>query len=411
MATRTPRPNNVAKPRAGRVKEIILSPRTSFLDWYDGYFRNQTKEFRYLVRLIVFIVSFGVVMVLSSSNVDSIISSGDPFRSFAGQFIIAIAGMILMFWISNRNVEQIERLGLLLFLGSLAAQFLLLIPGVGRSAGGNQNWISFFGVTVQPSEFLKLGLVIFLATFLSKNIDNLWDWRSGGLQILIAGFGSAGLVLAIGSDFGTAAVIMLIVFALAFLAGLPGNHLNKLVIIAVVVGLAASLATPSRVARLLAFLNFGDTSDAGANWQVSHGIWALASGGFFGTGLGQAKLNWGWVPEVENDFIFTSIGEEWGFLGAVFVLFLFLALFLMLRRIANESNDPFVSLTTIGIMIWITLQALINIAVVLDLFPTLGVPLPFISKGGSSLLAVLMGMGVVLSFARNQAPAPVRKRR
>ena len=299
----------------------------------------------------------------------------------------------------------------MLFLGSLAAQFLLLIPGVGRSAGGNQNWISFFGVTVQPSEFLKLGLVIFLATFLSKNIDNLWDWRSGGLQILIAGFGSAGLVLAIGSDFGTAAVIMLIVFALAFLAGLPGNHLSKLVIIAVAVGLAASLATPSRVARLLAFLNFGDTSDAGANWQVSHGIWALASGGFFGTGLGQAKLNWGWVPEVENDFIFTSIGEEWGFLGAVFVLFLFLALFLMLRRIANESNDPFVSLTTIGIMIWITLQALINIAVVLDLFPTLGVPLPFISKGGSSLLAVLMGMGVVLSSARNQAPAPVRKRR
>ena len=411
MAARTPRTNNVAKPRGGRVKEIILSPRTSFLDWYDGYFRNQTKEFRYLVMLIVFIVSFGVVMVLSSSNVDSIISSGDPFRSFAGQFIIAIGGMMLMFWISHRNVEQIERLGLLLFLGSLAAQFLLLIPGVGRSAGGNQNWISFFGVTVQPSEFLKLGLVIFLSTFLSKNIDNLWDWRSGGLQILIAGFGSAGLVLAIGSDFGTAAVIMLIVFALAFLAGLPGNHLSKLVIIAGVVGLAASVATPSRVSRLLAFFNFADTSDAGANWQVSHGIWALASGGFFGTGLGQAKLNWGWVPEVENDFIFTSIGEEWGFLGAVFVLFLFLALFLMLRRIANESNDPFVSLTTIGIMLWITLQALINIAVVLDLFPTLGVPLPFISKGGSSLLAVLMGMGVVLSFARNQAPAPVRKRR
>lgn len=411
MAIKTTRTRTVPNQNVGRLRRIILNPKESFLNWYDDYFRHQTRDFRNLVMLIVFLVSFGVVMVLSSSNVDSIISNGDPFRSFASQFLIAIAGLMLMFWLSHRTVEQIERFGLITFLASLAGQFLLLIPGLGRSAGGNQNWIGFQGFTIQPSEFMKLGLIIFLATFLSKNIDNLWDWRTGGLQILIAGFGSAGLVLAIGSDLGTAAVIIVIVLALAFLAGLPGAHLGRLFAIALGVFAIAAAIAPSRVARLLTFFNFADTSDNGLNWQVSHGIWALASGGFFGTGLGQAKLNWGWVPEVENDFIFTSIGEEWGFLGAVFVLALFLALFLMLRKIANDSNDPFVSITTLGIMLWITLQALINIAVVLDLFPTLGVPLPLISKGGSSLLAVLMGLGVVLSFARNHNPVAVRTRR
>ncbi len=411
MATKTNRDKNIANQRGSRFREVILNPRTSFLNWYDDYFRHQTREFRYLVMLIVFLVCFGLVMVLSSSNVDSIITSGNPFRSFAIQLAIGVAGIVAMFWLSNRDLEQIQRFGLRLFVISLIGQCLLLIPGLGRSSGGNSNWINFFGATIQPSEFLKLGLIIYLAGVLSQNIDTLWDWRTGGLQILIAGFGSAGLVLIIGSDLGTAAVIMVIVFALAYLAGLPSVHLTKFVLIAGAVGLLAAVATPSRVTRLLTFLNFSDTSDAGANWQVSHGIWALASGGIFGTGLGQAKLNWGWVPEVENDFIFTSIGEEWGFIGAVFVLLLFFALFVMLRKIANDSNNPFVSLTTFGIMLWITLQALINIAVVLDLFPTLGVPLPLISKGGSSLLAVLMALGVVLSFARSQAPAPVRKRR
>ncbi|NBW73281.1 MAG: cell division protein FtsW, partial [Microbacteriaceae bacterium] len=148
-----------------------------------------------------------------------------------------------------------------------------------------------------------------------------------------------------------------------------------------------------------------------ASWQVRHGIWALASGGITGTGLGQSKLTWGWIPEIENDFIFASIGEEWGFIGALVILGLFFMLFVKLRKMAQASPDAFVSLVITGIMLWVTLQALINIAVVLHLVPVLGVPLPLISKGGSSLVAILMALGVVLSFERQRAVVPKKRRR
>jgi cell division protein FtsW len=171
-----------------------------------------------------------------------------------------------------------------------------------------------------------------------------------------------------------------------------------------------SILSPSRVARFLTFFNQGAAND-GSDWQVRHGIWALASGGIGGTGLGRAKLNWGWVPEIENDFIFASIGEEWGFVGAIVVLALFFLLYQRLRRMANTHDDPFASLVVMGMMLWITIQALINIAVVLHLIPTLGVPLPFISKGGSSLIALLMGIGVVLAFERQKTLVPTRRRR
>ncbi len=146
-----------------------------------GYFQNQTKDFNFLISLVVLIVAFGLVMVLSASNVDSIINTGNPFGAFTSQLLWAVLGLAMMVWISKRSFEQIEKLGLLLFLGALIGQFLALIPGLGISSGGNTNWIGFGPFIIQPSEFMKLGLIIFIATFLSKRIDLLWDWRSAGM--------------------------------------------------------------------------------------------------------------------------------------------------------------------------------------------------------------------------------------
>lgn len=300
---------------------------------------------------------------------------------------------------------------MILFLGSIVGQVLALIPGLGVSSGGNTNWIGFGPFIIQPSEFMKLGLIIFIATFLSKRVDMLWDWRSAGLPAMIAGFGAAGIVFVLGRDLGTAAVMLCIVLSLVFLAGLPTLHLMRFVVATIVVFIIGALASPSRIARILTFFSQGSAVDDGSDWQVRHGIWALASGGITGTGLGQSKLNWGWIPEIENDFIFASIGEEWGLIGALVVLALFFIMFQRLRRMANTHDNPFATFVVLGVMLWVTIQALINIGVVLHIIPTLGVPLPLISKCGSSLIAILMAFGVVLSFERQKALLPVRRKR
>jgi len=176
--------------------------------------------------------------------------------------------------------------------------------------------------------------------------------------------------------------------------------------------LVAAIASPNRMARIFTFFAQGGSTVDGANWQVDHGTWALASGGLFGTGLGESKMKWGWIPEVENDFIFSIVGEEVGLIGAAVVLILFFLLARYLRQVSLNSSTAFGSIAVTGIMLWVLVQALINIAVVLHLFPVLGVPLPLFSKGGSSMIAVLVALGIALAVERDQAkPARGVKRR
>ena len=392
-----------------RIKSILLSPKESFLNGYESYFRNQSRDYKFLVSLITLLVGFGVIMVLSSSNVDSIKSSGNPFSAFAMQLLFALAGLVLMLLFSTLSPAQIEKWGTRIFFGGLILQLLVKVPGLGVSSGGNSNWISLFGLRIQPSEFLKLGLIIFMASFLSKKINYLDDWRSAGFPAMVAGFFTAGLVFVFGNDLGTAGVILVIVMSLVFIAGLPKQFMMRFVALIGAGLLVATAISPNRMARIFAFL-IPSSAQNDLNWQVQHGTWALASGGVTGTGLGQAKLNWGWIPEVENDFIFAVIGEEWGLIGAIVVLVLFFVLFNKMKAVAIRNIDPFASLVTWGITLWIILQALINIAVVLGLMPVLGVPLPLISKGGSSLVALMIGLGMVLAFERNRQPESVSRR-
>ncbi len=392
-----------------RIKSILLSPKESFLSGYESYFRHQSRDYKFLVSLITLLVGFGVIMVLSSSNVDSIKSSGNPFSAFAMQLLFALAGLVLMLLFSTLSPAQIEKWGTRIFFGGLILQLLVKVPGLGVSSGGNSNWISLFGLRIQPSEFLKLGLIIFMASFLSKKINYLDDWRSAGFPAMVAGFFTAGLVFVFGNDLGTAGVILVLVMAIVFVAGLPKQFMMRFVALIGAGLLFAAVISPNRMARIFAFL-IPNSAQNDLNWQVQHGTWALASGGITGTGLGQAKLNWGWIPEVENDFIFAVIGEEWGLIGAIVVLALFYVLFNKMKAIATRNTDPFASLVTWGIALWIVLQALINIAVVVGMMPVLGVPLPLISKGGSSLVSLMIGLGMVLAFERNRQPESVSRR-
>ena len=390
---------------------FLRNPVKSSSFWFDRYFLHQSKLFYRLVMLVLLLVGFGLITVLSASNVVDIKQSGNPFSGVGSQLTLALIGLFLMVFLSTRSVEWLQSISKLAFYGGLAGQLLVTVPGIGVSVGGNTNWIRIFGQSVQPSEFLKIGLVLYLAHLLSHHRDELWDFRTGPKQVMIAGFGASGLVYATSRDMGTALVFLVILLGMAYLAGMPSQHFNKFLGLTFVGVLIGALSNPSRVARIIAFFQQGQSTVDGADWQVKHGIWALANGGLFGVGPGNSTLNWGWIPEVENDFIFANIAEEWGMLGALLVLFCFLLLGKYIRKIAQNNNYAFASLAATGVMLWILLQALINIAVVLHLLPVLGVPLPLISKGGSSIVAVLMALGVVLAFERVQAPLVSSNRR
>ena len=390
------------------IARFLRHPIQSSIRAFDSYFLHQSNLFYRFVMLILLMLGCGLVMVLSASNVLSVKATGDPFAEFKSQVFFAILGLAAMLYISKRSVEQIQGFTTVFFWITVGMQLLVRVPGIGVSVGGNTNWINLGFVQLQPSEFLKIGVILFLASLLSANLDYLWDFQTVAKPVLIYGFGSAGLVLILSGDLGTAAVMASFILVLLYLIGMPANRLMIFVGLIGVAAFAAAAASPNRLNRILSFFNRCDSNIEGANWQVCHGEWALASGGLFGTGLGESKMKWGWIPEVENDFIFSIVGEEVGLIGAVVVLILFFLLARYMRQISINSSTSFGAIAVTGIMLWILVQALINIAVVLHLFPVLGVPLPLFSKGGSSMLAVLMALGIVLAVERDQSKAPRR---
>jgi len=388
------------------IAKFLRNPMQTSVRWFDSYFLHQSNLFYRFVMLILFMLGCGLVMVLSASNVLSVKQTGDPFSEFLSQVGFAVLGLAAMLFISKRSVAQIQSYTAAFFWTTVVLQLLVRVPGIGVSVGGNTNWIDLGIVQIQPSEFLKIGVILFLASLLSANLDYLWDFNTVAKPVLIYGFGAAGLVLVLSGDLGTAAVMGSFILVLLFLIGMPANRLMIFVGLIGVAAFVAATASPNRLNRILSFFNRCDSNIEAANWQVCHGEWALASGGLFGTGLGESKMKWGWIPEVENDFIFSIVGEEVGLIGAVVVLILFFLLARYMRQISINSRTDFGSIAVTGIMLWILIQALINIAVVLHLFPVLGVPLPLFSKGGSSMLAVLMALGIVLAVERDQATAP-----
>jgi cell division protein FtsW (lipid II flippase) len=219
-----------------------------------------------------------------------------------------------------------------------------------------------------------------------------------------------GLVM-VGRDLGTVVIMFFMFVGLLTMAGLPMKLLRAIVVITVIATpILVTWGSGSRVGRIMAWLNPSAPDPNGYNWQSEHGMWAVSAGGIFGAGLGESKMKWSWIPEVENDFIFAVIAEELGLVGALVVIALFVALAFAFFRIWQRTSDNFSRYVVSGVMIWITMQALINIAVVLRLLPVLGVPLPLISAGGSSLIATLGAIGIVLAVERENHANPLAGR-
>lgn len=365
-------------------------------------FAAETPEFFLLLGTTAFLLAFGLVMVLSSSAIESRIDDGDFFARAARQGLYAVIGLPLLLLASRAPISFWKRwAGVAVVLG-VALQLLVFTP-LGYGTGGNQSWLDFGSFTAQPSELIKLALVIWLPWILVKKAALLEDWRQVLVPIGPIVAVCVGLVL-LGNDLGSASIIILLALGTLFFAGVRLRHLAAAVAVLAVLGAGVATLSLSRRDRIDAWLSGCVDPDLLGNecWQTVHGWEALAHGGVFGVGLGNSAGKWSWIPEAYNDFIFAIIGEELGLVGGLLVLALFVLLAICFVRIIRIARDPFAKIATAAVMTWILGQAFVNIAVVLGILPVLGVPLPLVSAGGSALLTTMVAIGVVLSFARHR---------
>lgn len=371
-----------------------------------GAFRAESKDYFLLLGTVLFLVVLGLVMVLSSSIVQSGLENNGDFTSRAmQQATYALIGVPVML-LAGRMPETFWMRIAWIALGiSCALQLLVVATPLGVEVGGNTNWLRIGGVQFQPSELIKVALVIWLGLIVTKKKDQLGDFTHGILPILLVGGGAIGLVL-LGGDLGTVMVMAGMLLGTLFLIGVRLRLLLVPLLFGVVAFGLVAVSSESRMKRITAFLQEHCTQfDTADCWQIQHGTFALANGGIFGVGLGNSAAKWSWLPAADNDFIFAIIGEELGLIGAIVVLGLFVLLALALARVLRAAETPFAKTVAAAVLVWVIGQACVNIGVVLGVFPVLGVPLPLVSAGGTALLTTLFAIGIVLSVARDpQAP-------
>lgn len=402
MTTSPPRPRQNPEPREPDRREqspvVMVAVRRIF--------GSENGNFFLLLGTTLFLVVFGLVMVLSSSSVESFKATDDFFTGFLRQALFALVGIPLMLIAARMPTVFWRRWAGVAMMIAIGLQFLVVATNLGVEYNGNRNWILLGTFSFQPSELVKVALVMWLGVIVAKRIDVLDDWRQLVRPIGIVTGIAIALVL-IGGDLGTAIILVAIVLGTLFFAGVRLRFLAVPAILMAVAAFVLTFSGKSRLDRILAWQSgcVSDVDYSGLCWQPLHGWWALASGGMFGVGLGNSKAKWSWLPEADNDFIFAIIGEELGLIGAIVVLALFVVLAFSFIRIIRGSNDPVARITVGAVLAWILVQAFVNIAVVLGLLPVLGVPLPLISAGGSALVTTLFAIGIVLSYARRPVPA------
>ncbi|CDK00996.1 Bacterial cell division membrane protein [Microbacterium sp. C448] len=395
MATRTP----TRPPRAAQQPDDAPPPRGLAARVSLGrVFAPVPSEFLLIASTALLLTGFGLVMVLSATTASATAEGQSPFESLIKQGVFAVIGIPLMFVASRFPVRFWKKIAWPLLGFATLFQLLVFVPGLGVEILGNRNWISIGGQTVQPSEFLKLSLALWVAYVLYRKQTLLGLWRHVFIPLVPVSAAVIATVMA-GHDLGTAMILVLIV-----LGGLFFSGVRLRIFLLPLIGAAAyvaymAVASPNRMRRIMSFMN-EDCDYFNDCYQAMHGVFGLAGGGIFGLGLGNSKEKYGWLPARANDYIFAIVGEEVGLIGCIVILGLFTLFAVGAFHVIRKTDDPFIRIASGGITIWIVGQALINIGVVLRIFPVLGVPLPFMSQGGTALLSVLMACGVLLSFAR-----------
>ena len=366
---------------------------------YSRIFTRPELPYFLIIWSTVFLCALGLTMVLSASTVKSLQESGNTYSIFIRQFFFLILGAMATYWAYRVQGGIWQRIAKISLSISIVILLLPFIPNLGKNINGNRNWIEILGFTLQPSEFAKFGLILWCALQL-RNIDVSTNGKNPFIAILPGLVIIEGLIL-MERDLGTALLILLIFAGILFTTGAPIKHFIIVAALGVIVGGAFIISSSYRVSRFGALFNpFDERYYKFSGWQPAHSIMGLASGGLWGSGLGGSKQKWANLAEAHTDFIFSVIGEELGLLGTLLVLALYAALIYAMLRVALKTKDSFSRYATAGVACWFIVQVGVNIGSVTSIIPVIGVTLPLISYGGSSLLANLLAIGYVLGVAR-----------
>jgi len=365
--------------------------------WQDGG-RLRPSGYYALLATIIVLNLVGLVMVLSSSSVEALANYGSSWLFFKRQLTWTVLGLAGMAVTSRVDYRILRRYVGPLLVISAGLLMLLLVPGVGVNVDGATRWLGYGAVRFQPSELAKLALLVYCADLLTRRAANVGDWRSvlRPVGLMFCFFG--GLVM-LQPDMGTTIVMAILTGTILFVGGVRMRHMATVLGGAAGAGAFLAIAEPYRRARLMSFINPFDHYKEGG-YQVAQSLIALGSGGWTGVGLGAGRAKWMFLPNAHTDFIFAVIGEELGLVGCALVLILFGALAVLGVRAALRAPDRFGQLLAAGITGWIVGQAIINVGAVTGALPVTGVPLPFISFGGSALLFTMCATGVLLNVAR-----------
>lgn len=353
-----------------------------------------------LAVVTILLLCLGIVMIYSTSGIYALHELGDPAYFLNRHLLFLFLGLVGTFLCMVIDYRILREYAKPLLLFAIFLLILVLIPHIGKASFGARRWFKMGPFAFQPSEFACLVVLIYAADFLARKQSKLTSFREGFMPLLLI-LGTVSLLVLKEPDFGNTLLIASIMLIMMFIAGVRLSHLGLMILAAMPVLVYLVVKSPYRMARILAFLDpWQDTQ--GAGFQLTQSQIALGSGGFFGVGLGKSMQKLFYLPAAHTDFILSIIGEELGLLGTLAVIILFTVFIWQGARIAKRTTDPFGYYLAIGIVTMISLQALVNIGVSIGAFPTKGLPLPFISYGGSDLIFNMMAVGLLLNISRTQ---------
>ncbi len=372
--------------------------------WWNKFFHQKkvvTHIDYVLLGLFIFVILFGLVMLSSASSVESFRRFDSTYYFFWRQITHGILpGAILFFVLSKIHFEFWQKYSLHFFIIAVLLLLIVFIPGLGVSYGRAQSWIIIGGFSLQPTEIVKLLMTLALAGWFSqrdkeKNRD-LWN----GLLPFTVLFGAIALPIILQPDIGTLMVIVAIAAAIYFVAGAHWKHVIALTV-AGIAGLAILLVNaPYRAARLMTFLR-PEVDPQGIGYHINQAFLAIGSGGIFGLGFGQSRQKFAYLPEVMGDSIFAIIAEELGFIFATILIIVFIAIVVRGLRIAQNAPSTYARYVAVGIVAWFGMQAFFNIGAMVGLMPLTGIPLPFVSYGGTALMSAMAGAGILLNISKH----------
>lgn len=339
-------------------------------------------------------------MIYSSSYIWAEYKYNDPYKYLKNQSLFFSIGIVLMIIVSKIDYRKYFKYSNKILLICISLLILVLIPGVGTVRNGSRSWFGIGSFGIQPSEFAKLGLIIFTSKYLSNNSNSMKSFKKGVLPILLITLSMFAIIM-LQPDFGTGTILVMTIIGLLFIAGLDIKIFLKFGAVGILGVVGLIIIAPYRLKRILSFLD--PWSDPlGSGFQIIQSLYSIGPGGLFGLGFGNSIQKHFYLPEPQTDFIFSIISEEFGFMGIVILSILFITIFYNCLKISMKCDDLFGKYLSFGITFGLIFQAVLNLSVVVGLIPVTGVTLPFLSYGGSSLLITMTSIGVILNISRYQ---------